>query len=214
MNILFLLLLGSLFGFLIKKVVNWLSIDNYVLNIKNPILEILNGIASGWAFSNLSFYDSLIFIMLFGVLSGLSIIDMYTFQIPVLFVAFGILILILGLFFKIVPILSAFWGVFVGAFIPLLIMGSLWLVTKRQGMGYGDIQLGFLLGAWLGPMRMAITLFIASSLSLLIWIITSLFKGFNKDRAMPMAPFLSISGVLTFIGSFYYPNFFQLLVFK
>jgi leader peptidase (prepilin peptidase)/N-methyltransferase len=93
-------------------------------------------------------------------------------------------------------------------------MGSLWLVTNRQGMGYGDIQLGFLLGAWLGPMRMAITLFIASSLSLLIWIITSLFKGFNKDRAMPMAPFLSISGVLTFIGSFYYPNFFQLLVFK
>ena len=56
--------------------------------------------------------------------------------------------------------------------------------------------------------------FVASSLSLLIWIITSLFKGFNKDRAMPMAPFLSISGVLTFIGSFYYPNFFQLLVFK
>ena len=214
MNILFLLILGSLFGFLIKKVVNWLSIDNYVLNIKNPILEILNGLASCWAFSNLSFYDSLIFIMLFGVLSGLSIIDMYTFQIPVLFIAFGILILILGLFFKIVPILSAFWGVFVGAFIPLLIMGSLWLVTKRQGMGYGDIQLGFLLGAWLGPMRMAITLFIASSLSLLIWIITSLFKGFNKDRAMPMAPFLSISGILTFIGSFYYPNFFQLLVFK
>ena len=214
MNILFLLILGSLFGFLIKKVVNWLSIDNYVLNIKNPILEILNGLASGWAFSNLSFYDSLIFIMLFGVLSGLSIIDMYTFQIPILFIAFGILILILGLFFKIVPILSAFWGVFVGAFIPLLIMGSLWLVTKRQGMGYGDIQLGFLLGAWLGPMRMAITLFIASSLSLLIWIITSLFKGFNKDRPMPMAPFLSISGVLTFIGSFYYPNFFQLLVFK
>jgi prepilin signal peptidase PulO-like enzyme (type II secretory pathway) len=214
MNILFLLILGSLFGFLIKKVVNWLSIDNYVLNIKNPILEILNGLASGWAFSNLSFYDSLIFIMLFGVLSGLSIIDMYTFQIPVLFIVFGILILILGLFFKIMPILSAFWGVFVGAFIPLLIMGSLWLVTKRQGMGYGDIQLGFLLGAWLGPMRMAITLFIASSLSLLIWIITSLFKGFNKDRAMPMAPFLSISGVLTFIGSFYYPNFFQLLVFK
>ena len=214
MNILFLLILGSLFGFLIKKAVNWLSINNYRLKIKNPILEILNGLAWAWAFSNLTFNDALIFILLFGTLSGLSIIDMYTFQIPVLFIAFGILILILGLFFKIVPILSAFWGVFVGAFIPLLIMGSLWLVTKRQGMGYGDIQLGFLLGAWLGPMRMAITLFIASSLSLLIWIITSLFKGFNKDRAMPMAPFLSISGVLTFIGSFYYPNFFQLLVFK
>ena len=93
-------------------------------------------------------------------------------------------------------------------------MGSLWLITKRQGMGFGDIQLGFLLGAWLGPMRMAITLFLASSLSLLIWIITSFFKGFNKDRAMPMAPFLSVSGVAIFIVSFYYPKFFQLLAFN
>jgi leader peptidase (prepilin peptidase) / N-methyltransferase len=214
MNILVLLIFGFIFGFLIKKVINWLSINNYVLNIKNPILETLNSLAWVWAFSNLNFYNSLIFIMIFGALSGLSIIDMYTFQIPIIFIAFGILVLILGLFFKIVPVASALWGVFVGSFIPLFIMGSLWLVTKRQGMGYGDIQLGFLLGAWLGPMRMAITLFIASSLSLLIWIITSLFKGFNKDRAMPMAPFLSISGVLTFIGSFYYPDFFQLLVLK
>jgi hypothetical protein len=29
---------------------------------------------------------------------------------------------------------------------------------------------------------------------------------------MPMAPFLSVSGVAIFIGSFYYPDLFQLLV--
>ena len=214
MNLILFLLLGFLFGFLIKKVVNWLSIDNYTLNIKNPILEILNGLAWCWAFSNLNFYDSFIFIMLVGVLSGLSIIDMYTFQIPIIFIGFGAIVLVLGLLLKIIFLQNALWGVFVGAIIPLFIVGSLWLVTKRQGMGFGDIQLGFLLGAWLGPMRMAITLFLASSLSLLIWIITSFFKGFNKDRAMPMAPFLSVSGVAIFIVSFYYPNFFQLLAFN
>ena len=214
MNILFLLLFGFLFGFLIKKVVNWLSINNYRLKIKNPILEILNGLAWAWAFSNLTFNDALIFILLFGTLSGLSIIDMYTFQIPLIFIAFGIPVLLVGYFLKIILLQNALWGVFVGAIIPLLIMGSLWLVTKRQGMGYGDIQLGFLLGAWLGPFRMAITLFVASSLSLLIWMITSFFKGFDKNRAMPMAPFLSISGVATFIVSIYYPNFFQLLAFN
>ena len=92
MNILFLLLFGFLFGFLIKKVVNWLSINNYRIKIKNPILEILNSLAWSWAFSNLTFYDALIFILLFGTLSGLSIIDMYTFQIPLIFIAFGILV--------------------------------------------------------------------------------------------------------------------------
>ena len=58
MNILVLLIFGFIFGFLIKKVVNWLSINNYVLNIKNPILETLNSLAWVWAFSNLNFYAS------------------------------------------------------------------------------------------------------------------------------------------------------------
>ena len=53
-------------------------------------------------------------------------------------------------------------------------------ITKRQGMGYGDIQLGIVLGAWLGPMRMALTLFGASLLSLLAWLGVSLFKGLTK----------------------------------
>ncbi len=212
MNTLSFLIVGFVSGFLIKKIVNWLSINNYALNLKNPVLEILNSLAWVWAFNNLNYYDSLVFVMIFGALSGLSIVDMYTFQIPTIFIIFGIFILFMGTYFEIIPIMNALWGVFVGALIPLFIMGSLWLVTKRQGMGFGDIQLGFLLGAWLGPMKMAITLFIASSLSLLAWIITSIFKGFNKDRAMPMAPFLSVSGVAIFIGSFYYPDLFQLLV--
>ena len=212
MNTLSFLIVGFVSGFLIKKIVNWLSINNYALNLKNPVLEILNSLAWVWAFNNFNYYDSLVFVMIFGALSGLSIVDMYTFQIPTIFIIFGIFILFMGTYFEIIPIMNALWGVFVGALIPLFIMGSLWLVTKRQGMGFGDIQLGFLLGVWLGPMKMAITLFIASSLSLLAWIITSIFKGFNKDRAMPMAPFLSVSGVAIFIGSFYYPDLFQLLV--
>ena len=91
-------------------------------------------------------------------------------------------------------------------------MGALWIMTKRQGMGYGDIQLGFVLGAWLGPMRMTITLFTASLLSLLTWIAVSLTTGFDKNRAMPMAPFLAIAAIGVFIGSFYYPEFFHLLI--
>ena len=104
------------------------------------------------------------------------------------------------------------WGVFVGAIIPLIIMGILWIFTKRQGMGFGDIQLGIVLGAWLGPMRMALTLFSASVLSLLTWIVVSLVKDFDKNRAMPMAPFLAVAGIGVYIGSFYYPEFFHLLI--
>jgi leader peptidase (prepilin peptidase)/N-methyltransferase len=114
--------------------------------------------------------------------------------------------------FDTVFLVSALWGVFVGAIIPLIIMGILWIITKRQGMGLGDIQLGIVLGAWLGPMRMALTLFSASVLSLLAWIVVSLVEDFDKNRAMPMAPFLAVAGIGVYIGSFYYPEFFHLLI--
>ena len=117
-----------------------------------------------------------------------------------------------NIYIKNIYLTAALWGIFVGAVIPLLILAGMWVITKRQGMGFGDIQLGFVLGAWLGPMRMALTLFFASFLSLLTWIAVSIFKGFDKDRAIPMAPFLTIAAMSIYIGSFYYPDFFYLLI--
>ena len=70
----------------------------------------------------------------------------------------------------------------------------------------------FVLGAWLGPMRMALTLFFASLLSLIAWIIVSIIHGFDKDRAMPLGPFLSVAGIGIYVGSFYYPELFHLLI--
>ena len=57
-------------------------------------------------------------------------------------------------------------------------MGILWIFTKRQGMGFGDIQLGIVLGAWLGPMRMALTLFSASVLSLIHYSFDGIYTDF------------------------------------
>ena len=124
----------------------------------------------------------------------------------------GIGLVIVGIVADVMFLRSALWGIFVGAVIPLIIMGALWAITKRQGMGFGDIQMGIVLGAWLGPTRMAITLFSASVLSLLTWLGVSLVRDFDKDRAMPMAPFLSVAGTGTYVGSFYYPEFFHLLI--
>ena len=79
-------------------------------------------------------------------------------------------------------------------------------------MGFGDIQLGFVLGIWLGPVRMALTLFGASLLSLVVWLFLSLTKGFERDRALPFAPYLVIASIGTFIGSVYFPSLFHYLI--
>ena len=133
-------------------------------------------------------------------------------QIPLALILIGIGCVLISILKKSIYISSAVYGIFVGAIIPLMIMGLLWLITKRQGMGFGDIQMGFVLGAWLGPMRMALTLFFASVLSLIVWIAVSLVHGFDKNRAIPMGPFLSLAGTGVYVGSFYYPELFHLLI--
>ena len=205
---------GFCSGFAVKQIINWLSIDGYKIYKNNYGLEFLSGLAWVWAFSNLPVAEAGIFSLLFSILAGIALVDYMTFQIPLVFILAGIVLAIAGVAFKVIFLTAAIWGIFVGAVIPLIIMGVLWIITKRQGMGYGDIQLGFVLGAWLGPMRMAITLFTASVLSLLTWIAFSLTTDFDKNRAMPMAPFLAIAGIGVFIGSFYYPEFFHLLILR
>jgi prepilin signal peptidase PulO-like enzyme (type II secretory pathway) len=203
---------GMILGYIVKQMVNWLKIDSYVMNNKNFFLEVVGASLVTWSALNLDAPEAVIFSIVAMSLAGISIIDFHTFQIPLIFIIIGVAASFAGILFKIIFLSSALWGIFVGAFIPLAIMLILWSITKRQGMGYGDIQMGLVLGAWLGPMRMALTLFGASLLSLLAWIGVSLIRGFDKDRAIPLGPFLSVAGIGSYIGSLYYPKFFHLLM--
>ena len=204
--------LGVASGFALKKTINWVDVDSFKINNNNFFLELLCPIPWVWSFMNLPAFDAIIFSTITIALVGISIIDLFTMQIPLIFILIGLLAILLSIIKKSIYISSAVYGIFVGAIIPVLIMGLLWFITKRQGMGYGDIQLGFVLGAWLGPMRMALTLFFASVLSLIAWIIISLIHGFDKNRAIPLGPFLSVAGIGIYVGSFYYPELFHLLI--
>ena len=203
---------GIIAGYAVRRIINWLSIDGYVMSSKDPSIELIGVASWSWAFLNLPLTEAILFSSIVIVLAGIAFVDFKTFQIPLIFILIGLGLALFGIVMDVIYISSALWGVFVGALIPLMIMGLLWMITKRQGMGFGDIQMGVVLGAWLGPTRMAITLFSASVLSLLTWIGVSIITDFDKDRAMPMAPFLSIAGTGTYVGSFYYPEFFHLLI--
>ena len=205
------ILIGIVLGYIVKLIVNWLAIDKYTMSRKNFFLEAVGAIMVTWSAVNLGIEEAIIFSIIALTLAGISVIDFHTFEIPLIFIIIGVVASVAGIFLKVILLSSAFWGIFVGALIPMAIMLILWGITKRQGMGYGDIQLGIVLGAWLGPMRMALTLFGASLLSLLAWLGVSLFKGFDKDRAIPLGPFLSVVGIGSYIGSFYYPEFFHFL---
>jgi len=212
MNLVLASICGAAFGNVVKQIINWVDVDQFSIKQTNIFLEGASGLLWLWGFYNLPIEEAILFSMISSVLIGVGFVDLFTMQIPLILILIGFTISLIGIMVGSIYLSASLWGIFVGAVIPLSIMGITYLVTKRQGMGYGDIQLGIVLGTWLGPMRMALTLFGASVLSLLTWIAVSLLKDFNKDRALPMAPFLAIAGIVVYIGSYYYPGFFYLLI--
>ena len=202
---------GIFVGYILKLAVNWLRIDEYKIRGHIYTLEIICGILFLWSFLNMPINEAIIFSNIASILVAIGIVDYHTMQIPLLFILGGILMALAGILIGLISWTAVFWGIFIGAFIPGMIMCITWLITKRQGMGYGDIQMGIVLGAWLGPMRMALTLFGAAVLSLLTWIFISIQKGFDRDRALPFAPFLAVAGIGIYIGSIYFPSFFYIL---
>ena len=205
-------IVGALVGFILKLIVNWVDIDGFRIHRNNFLIEIASAVLWYWAFYNLTIEESIIFSCIASILIAIGFVDYFTMQIPLILVLVGFIISVSGVFLGTIYFTASLWGIFVGGVIPLIIMGITYIFTKRQGMGYGDIQLGIILGVWLGPMRMALTLFAASLLSLLTWIAVSLIKEFDKNRAMPLAPFLAIAGIGVYIGSVYYPGLFHLLI--
>ncbi len=204
--------LSVLYARLLKSTVNWLNVDGLQIGQRDLKMELFCIGSWLWGAISLPPMEGTIFALLAGILFAISWIDFHTFQIPLIFIIVGSIIVFFGLLFNTINLKSAVYGVLVGSVIPLTLIGLIYLITKRQGMGYGDIQLGFVLGIWLGPVRMALTLFGASLLSLIVWIILSAIKGFERDRALPFAPYLAIAGIGTFVGSVYFPSLFHYLI--
>ncbi|MBL7013310.1 MAG: prepilin peptidase [Candidatus Marinimicrobia bacterium] len=177
-----------------------------------PIYELMMGLLWAWAFVKLPLFEAGLFSIITLIISVIAWIDLKSFKIPLLLIALSGLILFGAILVGQIPLSSALWGLGIGAIIPWVIMVVTSLFTKRDGMGIGDFQLGFILGIWLGPVRMALTLFTASLFSLLTWTFISLSLGFDKDRALPFAPFLVFAGLDIYIASYYYPKFFHHLM--
>ena len=211
-NIFLISILSIIYARLLKSTVNWLKVDGFIIPNNDLKLELFCLVSWVWGMSTLNSMEGIIFSLLAGILFAISWVDFHTFQIPLIFIIVGSVVVIYGVITGEINYKTAIYGVIVGSVIPLLLIWFIFLITKRQGMGYGDIQLGFVLGIWLGPMRMALTLFGASLLSLVVWIILAIINGFDRDRALPFAPYLAIAGLVTFIGSVYFPNIFHYLI--
>jgi leader peptidase (prepilin peptidase)/N-methyltransferase len=87
--------------------------------------------------------------------------------------------------------LDAFLGFLIGGGCLYVIAFVYELLTKREGMGGGDIKLLAMIGAFLGWQSLLFVLLFSSLLGAVVGIAVMLAKGQDMKYAVPFGPFLS-----------------------
>lgn len=157
------------------------------ISVQYPLVEFANGIGYVWIFVVNGFnFESILYCLCVSALLALSIIDLRTFEIPVLF---NIFILILGVVRAVYDyenILTYLIGmVSVSGFLLLC-----YIVTKGRGIGGGDIKLMAAAGLLLGWQNIIVALFAGCIIGSVIHITLMIVS--KKDRMLAFGPYLSI----------------------
>ncbi len=168
-----------------------------------PLVEALTGGVALPLFLKFGFSLSfLAYFVLSAALIVISFIDLDHRIIPDLISLPGIAAgFLLALFGPLATVKESLIGLLAGG-------GSLYLVafvyealTKREGMGGGDVKLLAMIGAWLGWKSIPFTLFFASLSGAFIGGAVMLIQREGRLYAIPFGPFLAFSGLAyVFLG--------------
>jgi leader peptidase (prepilin peptidase)/N-methyltransferase len=95
---------------------------------------------------------------------------------------------------------SSLIGIVVGGG-TLWAIGELWfLIRHEEGMGFGDVKMLAMIGAFLGWQLMLATLFVSTILGSLIGVVMIAMKKGNLKTALPFGCFLAIAAMLASVG--------------
>jgi len=162
------------------------------------IIELVIGIL--WIFSIYYFNflnEAIYFSIISTLLIGIAIIDKNEFIIPLeLTISLFLIIVIYSSVYG--NILSNLTGMIIGLGYLSIIFIITSLITKKQTLGYGDLQLIFILGLWICDIRILLVIFLSALIALSFWILISIKDGFDRNRALPFGTFLSITSIIIY----------------
>ena len=175
-----------------------------------PLIELSIGLI--WLLSYLLFTDFnqiINYAIVSSFLIAIAMIDYKHFIIPLEISIFLFIFISINLFLN-NSITSHFSGLLIGTGYLSIISLITWAITKRQGLGFGDLQLILVLGYWVGDFKILLIIFLSALSAIIFWLIISYYKGLDNKRALPFGSFLSISSIILYPIEF---NSFNLLYF-
>lgn len=162
-----------------------------------PLVEALTGLLAYLIACQYGYSLLTLFAMLFVfALIALTFIDFDTQLLPD---DMTLPLLWLGLFVNLNTGFTDINSAVIGAMAGYLLLWAVYwlfkLVTGKEGMGYGDFKLLAAIGAWFGWQLLPAVILLSSVVGSLIGIALIVFKGKNRQTAIPFGPFLALGGI-------------------
>jgi leader peptidase (prepilin peptidase) / N-methyltransferase len=174
------------------------------ISIQYPLVELLNALLTLFLF--MRFGPTFAFLVLFLFCSAMVVITFIDLEHQIIPDVISLPGIVAGFAFSFfIPQLgwlNSLMGILVGG-------GSLWLVaagyellTKKEGMGGGDIKLLAMMGAFFGWKAVPFIIFVSSLTGSVIGISVMLAKKEDSKLAIPFGPFLALGSIVyIFFGS-------------
>ncbi len=171
------------------------------ISLQYPFVELLTGVCFAFVTARFGLtFQTLVYLLFSATLISLSGIDLHTRLLPdaitlpgtILACALSLCTLFPGFreFWPVSPGI-AFSGMAAGAGPLILISWLYFKITKREGLGGGDIKLMLFIGALTGPLVAILTIFLGAFIGTLVGIPLTMTKSEGRRFEIPFGPFLS-----------------------
>ena len=170
------------------------------ISLRYPMVELLGGLFALGTFLKFGLtLEALIYYLFFAALLIVTFIDIDHRIIPNVITLPGIPICFAASFaLPTINYREALLGILIGGGSLFLVAWIYSLITKKEGMGGGDIKLLAMMGAIVGWQGVLFTIFLASLVGTLAGLAAMLQSRKGMKLAVPFGPFLSI-GSITYI---------------
>ncbi|WP_305075107.1 prepilin peptidase [Propionivibrio sp.] len=185
-------------------IISWLALRGKCahcrapISARYPIVEALTGLLTGFAAAHFGFeWSALGAILLIWSLIALAFIDFDTTYLPD---AITLPLLWCGLLFNLQGAFADLPAAVIGAMAGYISLWSVYwafkLLTRKEGMGYGDFKLLAALGAWLGWQMLPLIVLLSSLVGAIVGILLIILAKKGRNVPIPFGPYLATAGLL------------------